>query len=74
MPELPRISGDEAIKVFKRLGFYEARQRGSHVVLRRDDKGCVIPRHKQLAIGTLRSTIRQAEITVEDFVAAYQNK
>ena len=24
MPELPRISGDEAIKVFKRLGFYEA--------------------------------------------------
>lgn len=27
-PELPRISGDEAIKVFKKLGFYEARQRG----------------------------------------------
>jgi len=74
MPELPRISGDEAIKVFKRLGFYEARQRGSHVVLRREDKGCVIPRHKQLAIGTLRSAIRQAGITVEDFVVAYQNK
>ena len=74
MPELPRISGDEAIKVFKRLGFYEARQRGTHVVLRRDDKGCVIPRHKQLAIGTLRSAIRQVGITVEDFVAAYQNK
>ncbi|MEA2039401.1 MAG: type II toxin-antitoxin system HicA family toxin [Thermodesulfobacteriota bacterium] len=48
MPELPRISGDEAIKVFKELGFYAARQRGSHVVLRREDKGCVIPRHKQL--------------------------
>jgi len=74
MPELPRISGDEAIKVFKRLEFYEARQRGSHVVLRREDKGCVIPRHKQLALGTLRSVIRQAGITVEDFVAAYQNK
>jgi predicted RNA binding protein YcfA (HicA-like mRNA interferase family) len=74
MPELPHISGDEAIKVFKRLGFYEARQRGSHVVLRRDDKGCVIPRHKQLAIGTLRSAIRQAGITVEDFAGAYQNK
>ena len=74
MPELPRISGNEAIKVFKRLGFYEARQRGSHVVLRRENKGCVIPRHKQLAIGTLRSAIRQAGITVEDFVTAYQNK
>ena len=35
MPELPRISGDEAIAVFKALGFLEVRQRGSHVVLRR---------------------------------------
>ncbi len=74
MSELPRISGDEAIKVFKRLGFYEKRQRGSHLVLRREDKGCVIPRHKQLAIGTLRSAIRQAGITVEDFVTAYEDK
>lgn len=44
MPELPRISGDKAIKVFKKLGFYEARQKGSHVIMRRKDKGCVIPR------------------------------
>jgi predicted RNA binding protein YcfA (HicA-like mRNA interferase family) len=71
MSELPRISGDEAIRVFKALGFYEARQRGSHVVLRRGDKGCVIPRHKELAIGTLRNVIRQAGITTEEFVQAY---
>jgi len=50
MPELPRISGDEAIKVFTKLGFYQTRQKGSHVVMRRNDKGCVIPRHKELAI------------------------
>lgn len=74
MPELPRISGDEAIKVFKNLGFYEARQKGSHFVMRRDDKGCVIPRHKQLAIGTLRSAIRQAGISADEFVAAYKEK
>ena len=74
MPELPRISGDEAIKVFKRLGFQEARQRGSHVVMRREDKGCVIPRHKELALGTLRSAIKQAGVTPEDFFAAYKNK
>lgn len=60
MPEVPRISGDEAIKILKKLGFLEARQKGSHVVMRRDDKGCVIPRHKELAVGTLRSAIRQA--------------
>ena len=70
MPELPRISGDKAIKAFKKLGFYEARQKGSHVVMRRKNKGCVIPRHKQLAVGTLRSAIRQAGITVEEFVEA----
>lgn len=74
MPELPRISGNEAIKVFIKLGFYEARQKGSHVVMRRQDKGCVIPRHKELALGTLRSTIRQAGITVEEFVEAYSKK
>lgn len=72
MPELPRISGDEAIRIFKKLGFHEARQKGSHVVMRRGDKGCVVPRHKELAIGTLRSAIRQAGITVEEFVEAGQ--
>jgi predicted RNA binding protein YcfA (HicA-like mRNA interferase family) len=72
MPEIPRISGNEAIKIFKKLGFYEARQKGSHVVMRRGDKGCVIPRHKELAVGTLRSAIRQAGVTVEEFVEGRQ--
>ena len=74
MPELPKISGDEAIKVFKRLGFYEARQRGSHVVLRRDNAGCVIPRHKSLAIGTLKNAIRQAGITDQEFLDSYKKR
>ncbi len=43
MPELPHISGNEAIKIFVKLGFKIARQRGSHVVLRKENKGCVIP-------------------------------
>jgi predicted RNA binding protein YcfA (HicA-like mRNA interferase family) len=70
MPELPRISGNEAINIFKKLGFYEARQKGSHVVMRRGTSGCVVPRHKELAVGTLRSAIRQAGIMVEEFVEA----
>ena len=74
MPELPKISGNKAIKIFLKLGFYEARQKGSHVVMRRQNKGCVIPRHKQLAIGTLRSAIRQAGLTVEEFVDAFNRK
>jgi predicted RNA binding protein YcfA (HicA-like mRNA interferase family) len=72
MPEIPRISGDEAIKVFIILGFQQVRQKGSHVVMRREEKGCVVPRHKELAVGTLRSAIRQAGISVDEFVAAYK--
>ena len=43
MAELPRISGAEAIRIFESLGYVQVRQRGSHVVLRKQDKGCVIP-------------------------------
>lgn len=72
MPELPRLSGRDAIRVFERLGFACVRQRGSHVVLRRGKAGCVVPMHKSLAIGTLRSAIRQAGITPDEFVAAFE--
>ncbi len=72
MPEMPRISGDEAIKVFMILGFQQVRQKGSHVIMRRGEKGCVIPKHKELAVGTLRSAIRQAGISIDEFVAAYK--
>ena len=74
MPELPRISGSKAIKVFEKLGFTVVRQRGSHAVLRKQDKGCVVPIHKELAVGTLRSAIRQASLTPDDFVNAYKSR
>ena len=74
MPELPHVSGNKAIKVFESLGFKIVRQKGSHVVLRKEDKGCVIPLHKELAIGTLRSAIKQAKITAEIFINAYKNR
>ena len=74
MPELPRISGSKAIKVFEKLGFTVVRQRGSHAVLRKQNKGCVVPIHKELAVGTLRSAIRQAGLTPNDFVNAYKSR
>jgi predicted RNA binding protein YcfA (HicA-like mRNA interferase family) len=72
MPELPVISGSEAVKIFGRLGFFPVRQKGSHVVLRKNDRGCVIPLHKELAIGTLRSAIKQAGLSAEEFISAYK--
>ena len=72
MSELPRISGRDAVKTFEILGFSVVRQKDSHAVLRRGDKGCVIPMHRELAIGTLRSAIKQAGITVELFAETYK--
>ena len=72
MPELPKISGKQAILVFESLGFKVVRQKGSHIVLRKENLGCVIPDHKELAIGTLKSALRQAKVTTEEFVQAYQ--
>jgi predicted RNA binding protein YcfA (HicA-like mRNA interferase family) len=69
MPKLPRLSGAEVIRALARLGFEQVRQRGSHVVLRRAEKGCVVPLHKELAIGTLRGVLKQAGVSTEDFMA-----
>jgi predicted RNA binding protein YcfA (HicA-like mRNA interferase family) len=74
MPEAPRLSGRQAVRVFEMLGFTIVRQRGSHVVLRRGDRGCVVPLHKELAVGTLRSALKQAGITIEIFTEAMKKK
>ena len=74
MAELPKVSGAQAIKIFERLGFRVVRQRGSHVVLRKENYGCVVPIHKELAIGTLKSAIKQAGITAEEFINTYKNR
>jgi len=69
--QLPRISGRECIHALERAGFQVTRQRGSHVMLRRDDPFArvTVPDHRELDSGTLRAIIRQAGMTVEEFVA-----
>ena len=74
MPELPHVSGRKAIKIFESLGFEIVRQKGSHVILRKGNKGCVVPIHKELAVGTLRSAIKQSGIDIEEFIDAYKNR
>jgi predicted RNA binding protein YcfA (HicA-like mRNA interferase family) len=71
-PKLPRVSAEEVIRSLERLGFVQIRQRGSHVTLKKKtsagDIGCVVPLHRELAIGTLRSILRQAAVTPEEFM------
>ena len=70
MPKLPQVSGAEAIRALERLGFEVARQRGSHVVLRRGAVGCVVPRHREVKAGTLFGLLKQADVSVEEFLEA----
>ena len=70
MPKLPHVSGAEAVRALRQLGFEVARQRGSHIVMRRGASGCVVPNHREIKIGTLHGVLRQAGISVEEFIAA----
>ncbi len=72
MPKLRRVSGEEAIRALERLGFTRARQRGSHVVLKRQtpegEIGCVVPLHRELAVGTLQGILKQAQVSADEFM------
>jgi len=70
MSKLPVLSGKECIKALKKAGFYFKRQEGSHVTLCRDEPFAqvVVPLHKELDRGTLRSIIHHSGLTVDEFV------
>ena len=70
MPKLPRVSGAEIVCAFERLGFAKVRQSGSHVIMRRESKGCVVPLHAEVKVGTLAGVLRQAEVSPEEFTSA----
>lgn len=70
MPELPVVSGAEVIHTLERLGFRVVRRRGSHVMMRRGVKACVVPLHREMKRGTLRGLLRQAEVNAEEFIEA----
>lgn len=72
MPKLPRVSGQEVIRALERPGFVQIQQRGSHVILKRQtptgEAGCVVPLHREVAIGTLAGILKQAQVTPEEFL------
>lgn len=70
MPKLPLVSGEEACRGLKQLGFVFLRQRGSHAILRRGERGCVVPMHREISPGTLRGVLKQAGVTEEEFRAS----
>jgi predicted RNA binding protein YcfA (HicA-like mRNA interferase family) len=70
MPAVPVLSGKEVVRVFEHFGWWISRQRGSHIVLTKDGEIATlsVPDHKEVARGTLRSLIRAANLTTDEFI------
>jgi predicted RNA binding protein YcfA (HicA-like mRNA interferase family) len=71
-PQLPIVSGRDAVRAFERLGYQVVRQRGSHIRLRHPSDPSklplTIPDHRTLKPGLLRGLIRDAQIEVQQFL------
>lgn len=72
MASLPALSGNAAVRAFERLGWKVVRQSSSHIIMTKEGEVATlsIPNHKEVAKGTLRSLIRSANLTIDEFVKA----
>jgi predicted RNA binding protein YcfA (HicA-like mRNA interferase family) len=66
-PKPPLLSGRELVKIFIKLGYRKVSQKGSHIKMKNDETGnvSIIPDHKELDRWTLKTILREAEISEE---------
>jgi len=68
---LPVVSGDEAIKALRRIGYEVVRRKGSHRRLRHSTdlarRPVTVPDHRELKPGTLRAILRDTGLGIEEF-------
>ena len=73
MGRLRVLSGREVCRILERHGFTEIRRHGSHIVMQRrtDTRSTTVPvpDHRELAMGTLLSIIRQSGVPRIEFEA-----
>lgn len=70
MSKLPVTSGMKTVKAFQKAGWIVKRQTGSHIIM--EKVGSIVtlsvPNHKEIKRGTLRNLIKDAELTIEEFL------
>lgn len=69
-PKPPLLSGREIVKAFERIDYYRVGQRGSHIKIRNDSSQTtlIIPDHREVDRWTLKGILKDAELSVEDFL------
>jgi len=70
MPRIPRVTADDVIRVLERIGFYLARQSGSHKIYKNPEgKRVTVPYHAEKIIHpkVLKSILRDAGLPTERF-------
>ncbi len=70
MPPIPLLKPSQVVKAFENLGWEVVRQKGSHIIMTREGHMATlsIPKHKEVARGTLRGLINRAGLTVDEFI------
>ena len=74
MSKLPLLSWREVVKALARAGFQVARQKGSHLILVKDDAVVPVPKHEQIKKGLLLEIIREAGLSKEEFLRLIKEK
>lgn len=72
MAKLPSAHSRRVVRAFEALGWQVARQTASHIIMIQEGSQVTlsVPAHNPVAKGTLRSLIRSAGLTVDQFVDA----
>lgn len=68
MSKLPLLSWREVTKALVKMGFKVARQKGSHIILVKDEYIVPIPRHREIKRGLLQEIIIEAGLAREEFL------
>jgi predicted RNA binding protein YcfA (HicA-like mRNA interferase family) len=69
MPKFPGLSGADVVRALRRLGFVQIRQSGSHILMRKAERACVVPNHRELTVGTVNGILRQAGVSPDEFAS-----
>ena len=69
MGKFANISGQKAVKAFRKFGYIHSHTSGDHAILQKESAASLsIPLHKEVAPFLLKSQIKKAGISQEEFL------